>query len=173
MAVAEPLLPQKYDAPGGSSPSMRTSERQPDELGVMSLLPFPLHQGRQGFCQDPGAVGSAPLDGEVARPVPEGPIGKQCVEVDEARAAFARGPLDGAESPLQCPLVERAETAEEALSSLMKVGTIDLRIDYLRPATADAFTAPAFNAISFIKKPYANLTLKNTSSNLNCFLKDF
>ncbi len=41
-------------------------------------------------------------------------------------------------------LVERAETAEEALSSLMKVGTIDLRIDYLRPATADAFTATAY-----------------------------
>jgi uncharacterized protein (TIGR00369 family) len=41
-------------------------------------------------------------------------------------------------------LVERAETAEEALASLMRVGTIDLRVDYLRPATAKRFTASAY-----------------------------
>jgi uncharacterized protein (TIGR00369 family) len=41
-------------------------------------------------------------------------------------------------------LVQRAETAEAALRALMKVGTIDLRVDYLRPATAKAFTAAAY-----------------------------
>jgi uncharacterized protein (TIGR00369 family) len=38
-------------------------------------------------------------------------------------------------------LVERADSTEEALASLMKVGTIDMRVDYLRPATADRFVA--------------------------------
>jgi uncharacterized protein (TIGR00369 family) len=41
-------------------------------------------------------------------------------------------------------LVERAATAEEALTALMKVGTIDLRVDYLRPATSAAFVASAY-----------------------------
>lgn len=41
-------------------------------------------------------------------------------------------------------LVERADSAEEALTSLMRVGTIDLRVDYLRPAVAASFTARAF-----------------------------
>lgn len=40
-------------------------------------------------------------------------------------------------------LIERADTLEEALASLMKVGTIDMRVDYLRPATADRFIASA------------------------------
>ena len=40
-------------------------------------------------------------------------------------------------------LVERAASVEEALASLMKVGTIDLRVDYLRPATAPRFVATA------------------------------
>jgi uncharacterized protein (TIGR00369 family) len=40
-------------------------------------------------------------------------------------------------------LVERAASVEDALASLMKVGTIDLRVDYLRPATADRFAATA------------------------------
>lgn len=40
-------------------------------------------------------------------------------------------------------LVERAASVEEALASLMKVGTIDLRVDYLRPATAPRFVASA------------------------------
>jgi uncharacterized protein (TIGR00369 family) len=41
-------------------------------------------------------------------------------------------------------LVERADTAEQALASLMKVGTIDLRVDYLRPATGSSFVASAY-----------------------------
>ncbi len=41
-------------------------------------------------------------------------------------------------------LVERAANVEDALASLMKVGTIDLRVDYLRPATADRFAATAY-----------------------------
>lgn len=40
-------------------------------------------------------------------------------------------------------LVERADNVAEALTSLLKVGTIDLRVDYLRPATAPSFTARA------------------------------
>lgn len=41
-------------------------------------------------------------------------------------------------------LVERADTAEQALASLMRVGTIDLRVDYLRPGTGSAFVASAY-----------------------------
>lgn len=41
-------------------------------------------------------------------------------------------------------LIERAGTLEEAVASLMKVGTIDMRVDYLRPATADRFFASAY-----------------------------
>lgn len=41
-------------------------------------------------------------------------------------------------------LVERSDNAAEALTSLLRVGTIDLRIDYLRPATAPTFTARAY-----------------------------
>lgn len=41
-------------------------------------------------------------------------------------------------------LVERADTAEEALAGLMRVGTIDLRVDYLRPGTGSSFVASAY-----------------------------
>ncbi len=41
-------------------------------------------------------------------------------------------------------LVGRSDTAEEALASLMRLGTIDLRVDYLRPATGSAFVASAY-----------------------------
>jgi len=40
-------------------------------------------------------------------------------------------------------LVDRADSPEAALASLMKVGTIDMRVDYLRPAIADRFVATA------------------------------
>lgn len=40
-------------------------------------------------------------------------------------------------------LVHRADTAEEAVAGMMRVGTIDLRIDYLRPATAERYVATA------------------------------
>lgn len=41
-------------------------------------------------------------------------------------------------------LIDRAGSVEEALESLMRVGTIDLRVDYLRPAVGHTYTATAY-----------------------------
>ena len=48
----------------------------------------------------------------------------------------------GCRSPASRPIV-RASGSGSALQRLARVRTIDLRIDYLDPATADVFTASA------------------------------